>query len=72
MTSVAPALSFSAGESPGNQPLEPHWIAAASPDQSPSCWTDPAERQSVAIVATSVSSRNFRRGGEVHTKVGIA
>ena len=57
LTSVSPALSLSAGDSSGSQPLEPHWIAAASPDhQSPSCWTAPVHRETVSSPMFTVSS----------------
>ena len=50
LASVSPAWSLSAGESSGSQPLEPHWIAAASADpQSPSCWTAPVHSDVVNI-----------------------
>ena len=49
LTSVSPALSLSAGEPSESQPLEPHWIAVASPNhQSPSYWTAPVHREAVS------------------------
>ena len=57
LPSVSPAQSLSAGESSGSQPLEPHWIAAASADpQSPSCWTAPVHSDIVNIPMVTVSS----------------
>ena len=54
---MSPARSLSAGESSGSQPLEPHWIAAASADpQSPSCWTAPVHSDIVNIPVVRVSS----------------
>ena len=59
MTSVSPALSLSAGESSGSQPLEPHWIAAASPDhQSLSCWTAPVHKETVTSVLIQLLSHS--------------